>query len=862
MALLHYHNLTDHRPDMLMRKTFDGLKNFYSFLTRTRNYLKSDASVKRLAWRSIERKGSKKEYGYWVQLIEPEGRLNEPESTFRGFLDENNSEIYESLSIDESSSRVIFNDALKIKVLDRDFDAEQLLLERKPLHPDLVLRPNTWPIECQLRALQQLQDAPSEAHRPLLRLFEASDHADWPDLPGYESTFYYSSEAKRFETKSWFVLTDEDRPGTSEQREFVEIAINTPDFAFLEGPPGSGKTTAICELILQLATQGKRVLLCASTHVAVDNVLERLMDESNAYQDQVIPVRIGDKSNVSEKAKKWQLENFVKTEKDRLLRALHECKARTLSQEELLNQLRAGNNEVQRIVLDCANLVCGTTIGILQPPDIKNKESSNPQFDVLIIDEASKTTFQEFLVPALLAKRWVLVGDPKQLSPFVDEDSMAVNIEPCLPDPTQRNACVDVFLASQPGIKQRRSCVVVYDPKDTDTFDKYRAQADAHKVDIANAEIADKKLPYAAITVGSIKSLTRKSDGLPLDITHIRAKQDELLHLRRRVASYRKSAGHLNEELPQWEKEVGWRLTRRYDLRLNTQGNEDESSRRSTSERLQLQLESLLPTQNTEDVRSKIDGVRRVALPSVLESLRYGFERNERQRTGSALSDGFPEEMLNERHVLLSTQHRMHADIAEFPHKSIYHGEALFTPDFLNAKRDWNYSGFKHRAVWFDVKGNANNRSNSNNLEAKKIIKQLQKFDRWAEENPRDDGGAWEAAILTFYRGQEKEIRKLLRKWSGDHKSVRYFHRGRQARPYLSIQVCTVDRFQGHEADLVMLSFTKNHPTSFLESPNRLNVAITRARYQLVVFGNRNALQKASGVLGRFASQSHWVKEL
>jgi superfamily II DNA or RNA helicase len=53
----------------------------------------------------------------------------------------------------------------------------------------------------------------------------------------------------------------------------VEKALGTVDFAFLEGPPGSGKTHAICELALQFIDQGLTVLLCSTTHVAVDNVL-------------------------------------------------------------------------------------------------------------------------------------------------------------------------------------------------------------------------------------------------------------------------------------------------------------------------------------------------------------------------------------------------------------------------------------------------------------------------------------------------------------------------------------------------------------------------------------------------------------
>lgn len=51
------------------------------------------------------------------------------------------------------------------------------------------------------------------------------------------------------------------------------------------------------------------------------------------------------------------------------------------------------------MVLDAANLVCGTTIGILQHPDIKGNGAATAPFDVLIVDEASKMTFQEFLVP-------------------------------------------------------------------------------------------------------------------------------------------------------------------------------------------------------------------------------------------------------------------------------------------------------------------------------------------------------------------------------------------------------------------------------------------------------------------------------
>ncbi|MCK5345113.1 MAG: ATP-binding domain-containing protein, partial [Candidatus Heimdallarchaeota archaeon] len=59
------------------------------------------------------------------------------------------------------------------------------------------------------------------------------------------------------------------------------------------------------------------------------------------------------------------------------------------------------------------------------------------------------------------------------------------------------------------------------------------------------------------------------------------------------------------------------------------------------------------------------------------------------------------------------------------------------------------------------------------------------------------------------------------------------------------IDVCTVDRFQGHEADIVLLSFVRSGDgIGFLDNPNRLNVAITRARHQLVIFGDKKNIAK------------------
>ena len=57
----------------------------------------------------------------------------------------------------------------------------------------------------------------------------------------------------------------------------------------------------------------------------------------------------------------------------------------------------------------------------------------------------------------------------------------------------------------------------------------------------------------------------------------------------------------------------------------------------------------------------------------------------------------------------------------------------------------------------------------------------------------------------------------------------------------IELMIYTVDKFQGKEADIVFLSMIKSGQAGlgFMDSPNRLNVALTRAKYQMVVVGDK-----------------------
>ena len=88
-----------------------------------------------------------------------------------------------------------------------------------------------------------------------------------------------------------------------------------------------------------------------------------------------------------------------------------------------------------------------------------------------------------------------------------------------------------------------------------------------------------------------------------------------------------------------------------------------------------------------------------------------------------------------------------------------------------------------------------------------------------------------EIGIMSPYRAQIREIRRALLEKAGEEVAQ-------------SIFVDTVERMQGQEKDYIVYSMSNSNPAEvedhleFFYSPNRLNVALTRARVKCVVFAN------------------------
>ena len=94
--------------------------------------------------------------------------------------------------------------------------------------------------------------------------------------------------------------------------------------------------------------------------------------------------------------------------------------------------------------------------------------------------------------------------------------------------------------------------------------------------------------------------------------------------------------------------------------------------------------------------------------------------------------------------------------------------------------------------------------------------------------------------VVTPYEGQRSYIVNYMQ-----------FNGSLKKDLYKEIEVASVDAFQGREKDYIILSCVRSNEhqgIGFLNDPRRLNVALTRAKYGVVILGNPKVLSKVSCV--------------
>jgi superfamily I DNA and/or RNA helicase len=214
-----------------------------------------------------------------------------------------------------------------------------------------------------------------------------------------------------------------------EQRATVDFALAANDVALIHGPPGTGKTTTVVELIRRAVSRGQKVLACGPSNMAVDNLFERLLRHGTKA------VRLGHPARVMPELREQTLDLLVERHADvrvsrklvkdalalfrkaaRTTRAKPEPGARRDMRAEaksLLADARRLEAQAVEHILDSADVLCATTTGL------DDNLLAGRRFDLVVIDEACQSTEPGCWIAINRAERLVLAGDHKQLPPTV-----------------------------------------------------------------------------------------------------------------------------------------------------------------------------------------------------------------------------------------------------------------------------------------------------------------------------------------------------------------------------------------------------------------------------------------------------------
>jgi DNA polymerase III delta prime subunit len=221
------------------------------------------------------------------------------------------------------------------------------------------------------------------------------------------------------------------------QRQAVAKALVAPDVFFLQGPPGTGKTTVIAELCRQMVKQGKRTLIASQANLAVDNALGSLYPAGRPSPE-LRPLRELDSRRGLDMDDAYKVFLPSRIVPHWLLQVANACDATlksTTSHDDRwaalkrawIDRLRNGNaadngEEMRQLYKHHANVI-GATCNRTGRKDFYQSTEFDPSFDLVVVDEVSKATPPELLMPLLLGRRSILVGDHRQLPPVFRSES-------------------------------------------------------------------------------------------------------------------------------------------------------------------------------------------------------------------------------------------------------------------------------------------------------------------------------------------------------------------------------------------------------------------------------------------------------
>ena len=257
----------------------------------------------------------------------------------------------------------------------------------------------------------------------------------------FEPTFNESTERKNYIKNLTFFNTELNES----QKDAVRFALEVNEIGLIHGPPGTGKTTTIVEVILQLVKLGNKILVVAPSNIAVDNIGEKLIyyksilsGKDSKYNLDFDLCRIGHPARLLpsvisncldtkvENSDNTQFVKKVKREMDKIKRELQkvdykEKEKKFALKQELKDKKEDIKGSYKNTVFDIyrkANIILSTCVSSGENYLNMAISKENP-FDYIVIDECAQGTECLCWVPILQGKKAILAGDHLQLPPTI-----------------------------------------------------------------------------------------------------------------------------------------------------------------------------------------------------------------------------------------------------------------------------------------------------------------------------------------------------------------------------------------------------------------------------------------------------------
>lgn len=244
------------------------------------------------------------------------------------------------------------------------------------------------------------------------------------------------------------------------QKAAVEFAVTESPITIIHGPPGTGKTYTLIELVKQLTfNHSERVLVCGASNISVDNILERLSADFSGAEEpakkgrrrktskSVNPeklIRIGhparllqcnlqhsldvlSKSGYGEGGAAQEILKDIEKDIGSTLGQIKKCKrygerkALWSELKQLRKELRMREKKIVQDLLRDAQVVLSTLHGAGSNELFalaKEYSVDNPLFHTIVIDEVSQSLEPQCWIPLLThlgCRRLVIAGDNMQL---------------------------------------------------------------------------------------------------------------------------------------------------------------------------------------------------------------------------------------------------------------------------------------------------------------------------------------------------------------------------------------------------------------------------------------------------------------